>query len=120
MPDRNAVDLAFADQRMRLAAVLAAAEAAPDVEADGHAGQHRAEVLAVLLASAFRHSYPSPGMLDRIEAELITIAEANVYLQHLVEWIAAERYPSPWMIDRLRAVSRSITAAEIVGSVLAD
>lgn len=120
MTTRGLVDPAFADQRMRLAAVLAAADSAPGVDADAHAGQHRAEVLALLLASAFRHRYPSPGMLDRIEAEIITIAEARVYLDQLLACVAAERYPSPWMVDRVRAVSRSITAAEIVGAVLAD
>lgn len=106
------------DQRMATLTSLAVAEALPDLpEPGGPVGGVRAAVLGRLLRAGFGHRFPSPTMLDRIEAELATVEEGMLYVRLLAAAIDAERYPSPWMLDRLREAGRTITISRYVHAV---
>jgi hypothetical protein len=49
-------------------------------------------------------SYPSPPMLDRIEAAITDRQVAEAYVSALLDRIEQERFPSPTMLDRLRGL----------------
>jgi hypothetical protein len=53
--------------------------------------------------------YPSPTMMDRLEAACRDIGAADEYVRLVMDLMANEKYPSPEMLDR---VGRAIDAVE--------
>ncbi|HET9077953.1 MAG TPA: hypothetical protein VFN68_13545 [Acidimicrobiales bacterium] len=61
----------------------------------------RQEFTQILLDQVRDGRYPSPTMLDRIEAVIGDRASAEEYVAGLLDLLAADRFPSPMMLDRV-------------------
>lgn len=64
----------------------------------------RDRVLQILMDQMAAGQYPSPSMLDRIEAEVADPETARRYINMLLDAIEEERFPSPMMLDRVRGL----------------
>jgi hypothetical protein len=56
----------------------------------------------VLLAKLRETKYPSPTMLDRIEASITDRRTAEEYVNELIGRIEQDQYPSPPLVDRVQ------------------
>jgi hypothetical protein len=61
----------------------------------------RHRYLEVLMDQVRDCRFPSPTMMDRIEAAVGDRESAEQYVEALIDLISAERYPSPQMLDRV-------------------
>ena len=61
----------------------------------------RQAYLELLMGQVIDGRYPSPTMLDRIEAAIGDRPAAEAYIRALLEVSGDARFPSPTMLDRL-------------------
>jgi hypothetical protein len=61
----------------------------------------RRRTMQVLLNQVSSGRYPSPSMLDRIEASIDDRETAVEYVTRLLDNLEEEAFPSPMMLDRL-------------------
>ncbi len=71
--------------------------------------QARAQLQNLLREQVDRTRYPSPPMLDRLERQLRSRADAEAYLALLLTKVDSE-YPSPPMLGRIERVVDAIDA----------
>lgn len=65
------------------------------------ADEMRSRYISLLLDQLSETRYPSPTMLDRIEAAISDPEVAEDYVNRLLEATEQDLYPSPMMLDRL-------------------
>lgn len=68
----------------------------------------RDRALQILMDQMTAGQYPSPNMLDRIEAEVADPETARRYIDKLLDAIEEERFPSPMMLDRVLALINAL------------
>ncbi|HLH47157.1 MAG TPA: hypothetical protein VKV25_08360 [Acidimicrobiales bacterium] len=62
----------------------------------------RARYLKYLMGGVGEERFPSPMMLNRIEAAVADRRTAEAYVGMLIDTLEGERYPSPVLLDRVR------------------
>jgi hypothetical protein len=72
----------------------------------------RGRTLQILMDQMAAGQYPSPTMLDRIEAEVADVETARRYVNMLLDAIEQERFPSPVMVDRVLGLVNAIEPAQ--------
>lgn len=61
----------------------------------------REAYLALITEQARGCRFPSPTMLDRIEAAIADREDGEDYVLTLIDKLSQERFPSPTMLDRI-------------------
>jgi hypothetical protein len=69
--------------------------------------------LAMITEQARGCRFPSPPMLDRIDAAITDREDAEDYVLTLIEKLREERFPSPTMIDRLSSLVDLLDLADL-------
>jgi hypothetical protein len=64
----------------------------------------RKRSLQILMDKIGAERYPSPTMLDRVEAAVADRQTAEKYVGLLLDNIERDRFPSPTMLDRIRGL----------------
>ena len=69
----------------------------------------------LLMGQISNGRYPSPTMMDRIEAAVGDRESAENYVQALIDLSAGERFPSPMMLDRLNRLIDVLEPRQVAG-----
>jgi hypothetical protein len=65
----------------------------------------------MLLDRVRQDNYPSPQVLDRVEAAYCTAEQFHTYLELLLEKTGQSRYMSPQLLDRIQRLLAVAAAA---------
>ena len=71
----------------------------------------RQAYLDMLMEQVRSCRFPSPTMMDRLEATIGDRRNAEEYVRALVDMMAEERFPSPMMLDRVAGLLNVLDAA---------
>lgn len=72
----------------------------------------RRRTLQILLNQLSSTRYPSPTILDRIEAEIEDRQTADEYVNLLLDRLEADDYPSLMLLDRVNGLIRALERSD--------